>query len=50
MKECKFDIQTPAHEKYLTNEALLTKLQADKLFGAIVCDVKVPENYKHCFA
>ena len=50
MKECEFDIQTPTHEKYLTREALLTKIKADKLFGAIVCDAKVPDYRKVYFA
>ena len=47
MKECNFDIQTPAHKKCLTRESLLTKIQDDKLFAAIVCDVKVPDNYNY---
>ena len=53
MKEYDFDInfsQTPVHEKYLTHESLLTKIRADKLFGVIICDVKVPDNYKYHFA
>ena len=53
MKECDFDIkfsQTPVHEKYSRRESLFTKIWADKLFVAIVCNVKVPNNNKNYFA
>ena len=53
MKACKFDkrfLQTTVHEKYLTRETLLRGISEGKLFGTVVCDVKVPENEKDYFA
>ena len=53
MKECEFGrsfLQTTVHEKYLACKELLKGIREGKLFGAVVCDVKVPEHEKDFFA
>ena len=53
MKECEFDREydeTTVHAKYLTQTDTLEGVRGGGLFGAIVCDVCVPNHLKHAFA
>ena len=51
MKECEF--QTTVSQPYkqkLTGDYLLKQICAGKYFGAVVCDIHVPEPLKEYFA
>ena len=50
-KECEFrhTVSQPYKQK-LTGDDLLKQVCAGKYFGAVVCDINVPENLKTNFA
>ena len=51
MKECKFHASLlQLYNEKLTSEYLLRQICDGKYFGAVVCDIRVPETLKEYFA